>query len=530
MPPRKKVDVFDLGDLFREVGEGLVKQAREPNVHGYVPHEKQEEFHSDEAFGRLFLGGNRSGKSVAGTVESIWWLTNTHPFIETPPPPVRGRAIGVDFTKGVEQILLPLYKRWTPPEVLKGDTWDKAYRGGNERVLTFKNGSTIEFMSYEQDMDKHAGTSRHFIHFDEEPPKHIYSENMMRLLDTNGKYWITMTPLLGMTWLYEELYLPAVEKKKDRKVFSVVEVSTGDNPHLKQEAIDRVLGEIEDKQEREAREHGKFIQLGGKIFKTFDEDIHVIDPMVPDKSWAWYLSIDSGWNNPTAVLWHAVGPNNTVITFGEHYKSEMTVAEHAQVIHERNRKFGKVPEIATGDPAMRQTKEGTGTSIQTEYALNGISLALDGVPTGPGSVAIGIAKMQQYMRVRYTPEGEPVTNWYITADCVKLIEELKKLRWATYASKKVEFNNNPQEAIHKKDDHAPDSARYFFTLQPDLRPAEVAEKVPLVKSHGLVRYDDQLTQMLKVAQESPDTLAFTGVDNLYSTEGSAGTEWSVAQI
>lgn len=529
MPPRKRKanNEPDLAEMFRLVGEGLVKQAREPNVHGYVPHDKQRDFHSDNAFGRLFLGGNRSGKSVAGTVEAVWWLTDSHPYMDTPPAPVRGRAIGVDFQHGVEQILIPLYKRWVPPETLMGDSWDSAY-SLSDRVLKFKNGSTLEFLSYEQDMDKHAGTSRHFVHFDEEPPKHIFGENMLRLLDTNGKYWITMTPLLGMTWLYEEHYLPAVEGKKDSANFSVIEVSTGDNPHINRDALERVMDGIEDKAERQAREHGKFIQLGGKIFKSFDEDIHVIEPMIPPTNWAWYTSIDSGWNNPTAVLWHAVSPDGTVVTFAEHYASEMTVAEHSKVIHEREKKWGKQAEIRTGDPAMRQTKESTGTSIQQEYALNGVYLALDGVPTGPGSVAIGIARMQQYLRV---DSASKKTHWYITADCVKLVEQMKKLRWATYSSKKVEYDNNPQEKIHKKDDHAPDSARYFFTLMPDLRPNDVSETVfSRGPAERPVPYDVALSQMLKVAREDPSRLSFTGAGNYLNESDSDSTAWSVVDL
>jgi hypothetical protein len=43
------------------------------------------------------------------------------------------------------------------------------------------------------------------------------------------------------------------------------------------------------------------------------------------------------------------------------------------------------------------------------------------------------------------------------------------MRWATYASKKLEHENAPKGTIHKKDDDAPDSLRYFMTLMPDLK-------------------------------------------------------------
>jgi hypothetical protein len=45
---------------------------------------------------------------------------------------------------------------------------------------------------------------------------------------------------------------------------------------------------------------------------------------------------------------------------------------------------------------------------------------------------------------------------------------MRQLHWDYYISGKLEDSNNVKETIHKKDDHAPDAARYFFTFLPDL--------------------------------------------------------------
>jgi hypothetical protein len=50
-----------------------------------------------------------------------------------------------------------------------------------------------------------------------------------------------------------------------------------------------------------------------------------------------------------------------------------------------------------------------------------------------------------------------------------LEHQMLRLRWATYASKKLEYENGIKGTIHKKDDDAPDSLRYFMTLMPDLK-------------------------------------------------------------
>lgn len=494
---RRKQDDDDINNLFRTFGESLVKQSVRPNILGYVPHEKQVEFHESEAYGRLFIGGNRSGKTVGGVAEDIYWLRRSHPHRSLPLAdsiPVRGRVVGVDFKEGVQSILIPEYQRWLPPSLLINGSWEDSYSKSLDR-LTLSNKSELEFMSYEQDTAKFAGVSRHFVHFDEEPPKHIFDECMLRLMDTDGSWWITMTPLLGMTWLYDEIYLAA--KEQDREDVKIIEVSSSENPHLLENARQRILGNLT-KEDRSAREHGTFVEVGGRIFKDFSRERHSVPPFnpvkAPDGPWRIYMSIDSGWNNPTAILWHAVNPQNYVVTFAEHYQREMTVAQHAEAIKEIEAKFGITEVfIRTGDPAMKQTREGTGTSIQQEYANNGIFISLENVPTGPGSVAIGIERMQQYLRSDLS--GTP--SWVISHDCPNLIREMSRLHWAVPSSKNLQLTRNAQEQVHKKDDHAFDSSRYFFTLMPFLAPDAPEMVSRRLESGTGMRYDEWLVMKTK---------------------------------
>jgi len=466
--------VISKDDLLSNVVNGLRTAAVRPNVLGYVPHKKQELFHKTDKKGRLYIGGNRSGKTTAGVVEGIWRLTGKHPFakppfIATPERPIRGRVVGVDYPNGIEKILLPEYARWTPASELYGGAWEKAYQA-KLRILRFKNGSTVEFMSYDQDVDKFAGTSRDFIHFDEEPPEAIYNECVARLVDTGGPWWLTMTPVEGMTWIYDRIYLPGTEGKVN--YISVIEAHMKENPHLNQNEVELYLSSIDDPQERRARGEGKFVQLGGLIFKTFNPTIHVQDVgddrYVPieklrGREWKWYISLDHGFNNPTAVLWHAVNAQNRVITFDEHYRSEWTVQQHADEIKKRIAAHGRVPDIFVCDPALGQRNGVTGTSVQFEYNQLGLPFML-----GNNDVHLGISRMNQYLR---EIDGA-LPHWTIQGNCPMLVKEMARLRWKTYSSKKVASQVNKQDAIHKKDDHAPDSTRYFFTLLPDLAPTE----------------------------------------------------------
>lgn len=444
--------------MLKELQEGIKRQANRPNLYAYVPHMKQRAFHKSEKHKKLYIGGNRSGKTTGGVVEDIFWAIGRHPFRKVPDAPTRGRVVAVDFIQGVEKIILPEFQRWIPPSFLINGSWEQSY-SKSLRTLTLTNGSFIEFMSYDQDLDKFAGTSRHWTHYDEEPPKHIYNECEARLIDMNGSSWLTMTPVEGMSWVFDDLFNPG--QNGDPNI-EVIEVDMAENPHVGAEARERYLGTL-DADERKAREHGHFVQLGGRVFKQFTKEYHVIEPYVPPLDWEWYVSIDHGFNNPTAMLWHAVSKDDEVVTFSEHYKSEMTIAEHAAVFHARNAALGRAPDVICGDPAMHQRSAITGTSIIQEYADHGVYISTDGIPR---DVATGVNRMTQYLRL--DPDNK--AKWKVTENCDALINEMLRLRWKTWSNRKMQYENNKHEQIHKKDDHACDSARYFFTLLPDLGP------------------------------------------------------------
>lgn len=535
--PRRKPSSQDqptAAELLQELSRRINQQTRKPNILGYQPHAKQLYFHKAMQKLLLYIGGNRSGKSYGAVAQDIWYASGTHPYIEIPNEQIRGRVVAVDFERGVKEIILPIFKSLCPPTYLKGGSWETAWKE-SERKLYFKyNDSYIEFMSYEQETDKFAGTSRHFIHYDEEPPMNVFNECQARLVDTEGRAWISMTPVEGMTWLYDKIYAaaenaegktyllegneeigPVWEVPERPHRITVIEVGMNENPHLSAEAREDYLATL-DADERAARSKGHFVQTAGKVFKSFQIETHVrtedFDPKWAQRNgWQIYTSTDHGWNNPTAWLWHAVAPegDGRVITFAEHYASEMLIEDHAAKVKAMEEAWGldRTEIIRTGDPAMKQHSAITGTSVLFEYEKCGLSIYVDSVPKDP---AVGIARMQAYFRLRRFPMGETVVEqpmWMIDSSCVNLISELRKLRWKTYTSKKIRYENNNQEQVHKKDDHAFDSAKYFATFLADLAPQK--EMATSLGKPARLDYDDHLSAMLREADRKEEKTAWT---------------------
>src|SRR6266576_3570808 len=204
----------------------------------YEPHEKQVPFHASRARTKAFMGGNRSGKTTAGIVDDLIQAIDRE---ACPPhllpykkfePPFHGRII-CPSEKIMESVIFQKLREWAPKDQLLVGDWDKAF-SKSQRILRFENESYFDFLTYEQTVDKHSGAAKHRIHFDEEPPFDIRQENKMRTIDYKGADEIfTMTPTLGMTWMYDAIWIPW-EKGIAKNLFLIV-VDMDDNPHLDDE-------------------------------------------------------------------------------------------------------------------------------------------------------------------------------------------------------------------------------------------------------------------------------------------------------
>lgn len=452
-----------------QLGEGLQQSVHAPNLYNYVASDKQKAFHEMQQKARLYIGGNRSGKSLGSTIEGIFYVTHTHPYRQTPEGPVRGRVVAVDFLNGVDKIILPLWKQWLPKKYLINGSWEDSY-SRERHVLTLNNGSFVEFMSQDQDLDKFAGSSRHFIHFDEECPKSVWQECLARLVDTDGDWWMSQTPVQGMEWIFDDVYIPAKEGTKD---IGIVEASMEDNPTLSQAAIDRYMESLSE-EERLIRKNGQYIHLGGSVFPEFSPVTHCIPrgQFKPTSKHRIIRTMDSGYTNPTVWLWLAIDEDGTIVVFKEHYQAKWNVAQHAEVVNKITDKILAESNaelfLTTGDPAIKQTKEHTGTSILHEYSKHGIYIAVDAIPNDR---RVGLEKIQQYMKMN-PKTGKPFLMF--SDDCPQLIAELPKLKWKKHASVKVAEQKNKLEDIRDKDNHCYDALKYAMTFMDDLTPARLA--------------------------------------------------------
>lgn len=459
----RKAEPVSPAELLLQIERGLQQVAISPGIDAYKPHKSQEKFHRSTKKGKLYIGGNRSGKTVGGCTEDVMRLIGKHRYrTDLPNPPIRGRIVCVDVEEGIKKIAIPEITRWMPKNYLKNGSWEDSYEKLS-RTLTLTNGSFLEFMSYEQYVDKFAGTSRHFVHFDEEPPLDIFNECMMRLVDTDGDWWITMTPLIEMSWTKEQLYDPYNEGI--RPDLQILEVDTEENPHIKIEAMDRLSIGLKDS-ERLARRTGSYISHTGRIYgpTVFSDDPSreggnvLEDVLTYPAIWRTMLQYehfamwDHGLNNPTAILFACYDTEGRIFVYDELYMSDMVLSQYANIFLRRVEELGITLQYIVGDPSIQNRLPNTGNSIQIEYAELGINIAL-----GNNDVRAGIARVQGRFAKRML---------LISKRCTNTLRELSNYRWDRFASSKIENRRNAKDSPLKKNDHAMDALRYGVCSRP----------------------------------------------------------------
>ena len=151
---------------------------------------------------KLFRAGNQAkGKTTAGIVEALAWLTGTHPWVpgwRSPyEGPVRGLCVAGQTSQGLE-IQRKVASLVSPAMLADGCYFEPRKGGfvGKYPRLRLRNGSELVFATGQGDTIGLAGGTYHFAWFDEPPEsERVYLEVQRRLTKTDGYLYLTFTPV-----------------------------------------------------------------------------------------------------------------------------------------------------------------------------------------------------------------------------------------------------------------------------------------------------------------------------------------------
>jgi hypothetical protein len=284
---------------------------------GYKPFPKQQEFHASPAKYRLFGGAAGPGKSKALLMEAIL-QANDHSNVNT-------LLLRRTFPE-LEQTLLHYFRRDVPRELYKNFQESK-------HLVTWTNGSTTRFgyCQNEHDVYQYQGAEFLFIGVDELT---LFTLRQWQFLTSRNRCPVpgafpcmaaaTNPGNIGHAWV-KSLWIdkqpaPGMENpaEYDPADYDFIPARVTDNPiYAGDEHYLKTLRALPSHLWR-AFLDGDWDVFAGQYFDRFDYARHVIRAEnIQLQPWSpRWISIDWGFEHPSAVYWHASMPAGAAVNAG----------------------------------------------------------------------------------------------------------------------------------------------------------------------------------------------------------------------
>lgn len=389
-----------------ELEDELERRARINGLKYFVPTGVQENFikkiGSGNIFVGIFSGGNRAGKTglAINTLGNIIWGQQNeffnHPIFKNWKHPKRAR-IG-SSPKDLEEIgsIQTEIESWWNPEKYVASKNNKTYNA----LYKCDNGWIFDLMSYEQSVTEWESVGLGLVIFNEPPPKAIFDATIVRLGD-GGMILIFMTPLSDAGYLFDDLIGSHTGLKKEQLTaieYCDIEdscVEHGIRGFREHDKIETILTFL-DPEDVEARAHGKPMHLSGRIYKIFNDSVHIVDDFEVPKDWTRINIIDPHDAFPFSMLWCAIDKTGDYYIYDEYPNEPFEKIKGTSLIYKDYADAIRIKEDSNQiarriiDPNFGAKKMGnTGKTVQMEMAILGIRCELcqtDNLDVGHNSV------------------------------------------------------------------------------------------------------------------------------------------------
>ena len=448
----------------------------------YRPVPQARRFHRSQARWRFLLGGNRSSKSHALAMETLWASTGCHPWRKYQTPNEGWYATTTWDKVGdtlwgpkLDKLLhgIPHETAWhnkqrNIPEIVFVQPKDKVAR---------KFWSKIVFKAFEQGRESFQATAMRWIHNDEQFGEDVWIEENSRIGgDHSLDIACAFTPIDPQPWLEGKL------TGKTPAGWDVFELPLDDNRvscggFIDDALIDAMI-ELWPPEVRQTRRRGKWGSYLGTIFQTFNRAIHVVDQAKEDRLFRRNGrlpliaegAIDWGGANPFVFLWGCRIPwmDNDWYIFDEYYwasreRGVRRLEQHATEIKMRGERWGVSLDRIWADHDPTDANEFFGYGIPSNPAVKDVRSGIEHVQT--------LLNPRTALASADFPYGRP--RLHISERCEMLLQEIATYRWAKKSSSMDA--KDPRDEPLKVGDHSVDAARYLLFSDRPFDPFDAAE-------------------------------------------------------
>lgn len=497
----------------------------------YQWHDTALRFIHSKAKVRVIITGNQAGKSKTAMLDLAMRELGIHPVRSRNNLTKPVRCVSKCLPKNDEDEENAQYNEFKimyPKDLILKDVTARS------SILTVKSISgdknRIEFLSKNMDLDAFMSTQRSALYQDEEIERVKFTESLMRLLRAGGDVVVTLTPVKGLDWTYDDLWmkaskiyrskticdkfhLPPVETNSKGKDIEIFCWATDDNPVLDTDDVDRIMEQVgaEDDDDLAMRRYGVFKQVTGRMYKNFDKNIHCIsfdkyfDPNEFKRYWH-YRIIDYHPTKPWYVSFLAITPQHERFVWKElilkhdnattrelrdiilneslipedDLLNRKTLIDPLAAVKQPNSGYNVIDDLTRGEGSMSRvetadTKNAQGRMNVKHWINNSI---ISAVPWNN--------KRRKIVDPRF---GEFLPTLWIFDSCPHHIEHLQNWRTKEYKTDEAKSSHDDKKIVQKWSDFCR-NLEFLGALNPvwyDMEDVQEAEELPWLnrrRNHG----------------------------------------------
>lgn len=404
----------------------------------YCPFPYQVDLHTDDRRFRVIVGGRRVGKSMVALQEILvhclttpnalaWWIAPTYRD---------AKEVGFEMFMEYFETLRPAIK----------------YIHQTTLTVAFANGAKLLFKGSDNP-DSLRGRGLSYVVMDEAAfcEEDVWTKALRPALsDKKGKALFTSTPN-GRNWYYHlwrKANAPSVQALISWNAYNW---PTSRNPIIGDAEIADAkenLCDIDFRQEYLA----EFVTKAGMIYDDFSEANVIKDFTIDKFNQTYYLGMDFGFANPTAIAFLSVDNASNVVTqFDEIYVTRTPINKISDLIRRKLNEYNLGPGDVTqvySDPAGNAEELSSGISPVDYLRDQGLRVTNIGTRVAPGLALVRSYILNANGNIRY----------FVHERCKNTIRSFYGYSY------KLGIFKRPTEEPDKDNvhDHMCDAVRYFF--------------------------------------------------------------------
>lgn len=314
---------------------------RNPLEEGDPPHAGQLKILRSKHHQRLVITGNRWGKTRLGISEVLWCAHGLHPWREViwNPELFWICSPGFPLGRGLHKMM---FEKLCPPAWLQRFVWST-----NKYAMIEREGGgvcEVRFLSYKQALQDWVGAEVDGGWMDEEPPQDKFDELGARVASVGGWRLATFTPIEGLGWWYNGLYLPAKEGEIDWELhrgalatrdetvpLDEYEVGEPLVPQFTRAELITFAAKFPDEADRAVRIFGEVVSKKGLVYKGWSREYHLVPRReLPAHTELWG-GLDPGYHGFAVVL-TMVDEDNEITVVQEFFSTQQTIPDNLEAL------------------------------------------------------------------------------------------------------------------------------------------------------------------------------------------------------